>query len=110
MEMSNPIARSLRTFASNEGPAVTCRELTKDFPSGDGYVRALGGVDFQAHFGEITLLVGPSGCGKTTLLSVIGGLLDKSAGHLEVLGIDSDEMKATQCVSFRRDNIGFVFQ
>src|SRR5262245_22358161 len=90
--------------------AVQCRGVEKSFGNGGGKVLALRGVDLDVRYGEITLLVGPSGCGKTTLLSVVGGLLDRSGGHLEVLGIDSDELNATQSVAFRRDNIGFVFQ
>jgi putative ABC transport system ATP-binding protein len=108
--MPNRIQRSPRALFPDEQPAVICREVTKDFRSGDGYVRALSGVHFQANFGEITLLIGPSGCGKTTLLSVIGGLLDKSGGYMETLGVDADQLKDTQSVMFRRENIGFVFQ
>ncbi len=91
-------------------PAVVCRDLTKDFGSGDNAVRVLRGVDFEARYGEITLLVGPSGCGKTTLLSVIAGLLNKTAGHIDVLGTDVDSLSGSAAVLFRRKNLGFVFQ
>ena len=86
-------------LSPNENAAVFCREVTKDFGTGDGRVRALNGVDFQACSGEITLLVGPSGCGKTTLLSVIGGLLNKSSGHLSVLGTDLHQLKGAASVN-----------
>jgi putative ABC transport system ATP-binding protein len=91
-------------------PAVVCRDLTKDFGSGEAAVRVLRGVDFEARYGEITLLVGPSGCGKTTLLSVIAGLLDKTSGHIDVLGTDIERLKGSDAVLFRRRNLGFVFQ
>ena len=91
-------------------PAVICRGITKDFGTRDAQVSVLRGVDFEAHFGEITLLVGPSGCGKTTLLSVVAGLLDKSSGQLEVLGTDVASLKGSASVLFRRRNLGFVFQ
>jgi putative ABC transport system ATP-binding protein len=96
--------------AANEQAAVVCRQVTKDFGTGDSRVRALTGVDFEANIGEITLLVGPSGCGKTTLLCVIGGLLNKSGGYMHVLGADPAELKGSANVVFRRRNIGFVFQ
>lgn len=95
---------------TNNNPAVTCRALTKDFGAGDSRVSVLRGVDFEAHYGEITLLVGPSGCGKTTLLSVVAGLLNKSGGEIDVLGTDVDTLKGSASVLFRRCNLGFVFQ
>ena len=90
--------------------AVTCRNLTKDFGTGDARVRVLRGIDFEAHYGEMTLLVGPSGCGKTTLISVIAGLLNKNEGRIDVLGTDVDKLKGAEAVRFRRKNLGFIFQ
>jgi putative ABC transport system ATP-binding protein len=60
--------------------------------------------------GELTLLVGPSGCGKTTLISVVAGLLDPTAGRIEVFGEDLAELRGRRLVEFRGRNIGFVFQ
>lgn len=91
-------------------PAVVSRDLMKDFGSGENKVRVLRGVDFEANYGEITLLVGPSGCGKTTLLSVIAGLLNKSGGQIDVLGTDIDQLGGSEAVLFRRRNLGFIFQ
>jgi putative ABC transport system ATP-binding protein len=90
--------------------AVVCRNLTKDFGSGDSLLRVLRGVDFEARYGEMTLLVGPSGCGKTTLLSVVAGLLNKTGGHIDVLGTDVETLRGSESVLFRRRNLGFVFQ
>ena len=94
----------------SETNAVTCRSLTKIFGSGPSAVSALRGVNFEARYGEITLLVGPSGCGKTTLLSVIAGLLNRTSGNIDVLGQDLDRLSGSQAVVFRRENLGFVFQ
>ncbi len=90
--------------------AVACNDLTKEFGTGADRVPVLRGVDFKAFFGEMTLLVGPSGCGKTTLLSVIAGLLNKTAGGLDVLGTDTGRLAGSEAVLFRRKNLGFVFQ
>ena len=90
--------------------AVETRGLSKDFGTGDSVVRVLRGVDFEARHGEMTLLVGPSGCGKTTLISVIAGLLDKTAGAMAVLGTDTAALSSSEAVLFRRRNLGFVFQ
>src|SRR4051812_13242575 len=91
-------------------PAVMCRGVTRDFGSGNALVRALRGVDLDVYPGQMTLLVGPSGCGKTTLLSVVAGILDPTAGRVEVLGNDITKMSRSRKVRFRGKNIGFVFQ
>ena len=90
--------------------AVCCRGLTKEFGTGPDRVRALRGIDVQVHLGELTLLVGPSGCGKTTLISIIAGLLEPTAGSVTVLGTDLAALSDRQKVAFRGANIGFVFQ
>jgi putative ABC transport system ATP-binding protein len=90
--------------------AVRCRSITKDFGSGDNKTLVLRGIDAEIAFGEMTLLVGPSGCGKTTLISVIAGLLDPSAGELNVLGRDMRSLRGGAAVEFRRANLGFAFQ
>jgi len=58
----------------------------------------------------MTLLVGPSGCGKTTLVSLLAGLLDPTAGEVMVLGTDIGKLRGKSKVVFRGRNIGFVFQ
>jgi putative ABC transport system ATP-binding protein len=90
--------------------AVSVRNVTKEFGTGDNRARVLRGVDFDVNFGEMTLLVGPSGCGKTTLLSVIAGLLDPTSGGLSVLGENLNELSGSESILFRRKNLGFVFQ
>jgi putative ABC transport system ATP-binding protein len=95
---------------TESSPAVVCRDVTKQFGTGDTALLALRGVDFEASYGQMTMLVGPSGCGKTTLLSVIAGLLDKTEGSIDVLGVDTDQLRGAESVLFRRRNIGFIFQ
>jgi putative ABC transport system ATP-binding protein len=90
--------------------AVSCRDVQKDFGEGETRVQALRGIEFDARFGELSFLVGPSGCGKTTLISVIAGLLDRTAGDLSVLGVEIDGLTPSERVLFRRKNVGFLFQ
>ena len=90
--------------------AVSTRELRKHFGGNGARVEALRGVDFNAKLGELTFIVGPSGCGKTTLLSVITGLLEPSQGEVELFGQQVQHFAPNQQVTFRRKNLGFVFQ
>ncbi|MCQ4160999.1 ABC transporter ATP-binding protein [Roseomonas sp. GC11] len=90
--------------------ALRCAGVTKSYASAGGAVPVLRGIDLEAREGEILFLVGPSGCGKTTLITIIAGLLQRDAGDCVVLGHDQETMGKSEAATFRRDNIGFVFQ
>ena len=90
--------------------AVSCTNLTKVYGEGETAVQALRGIDLSILSGELMMLVGPSGCGKTTLISIIAGILDETAGHCEVFGHPVSTMTPAQRTRWRRDRIGFVFQ
>jgi putative ABC transport system ATP-binding protein len=94
--------------ASPEG--VVCRDVIKDYGRGDTLVRALRRVNLEISPGELTLLVGPSGCGKTTLISIMAGTLDPTAGEVRVLGVDLARLSKREKAAFRARNVGFVFQ
>jgi NitT/TauT family transport system ATP-binding protein len=51
-----------------------------------GALEVLDDVSFTVRSGEVVAIVGPSGCGKSTLLSILGGLLQPSAGMAESRG------------------------
>src|SRR2546428_6720087 len=90
--------------------AVETRGIKKYFGSGETRVEALRETDFEARFGELTFIVGPSGSGKTTLLSVVAGLLDLDEGSLHVLDSDMRTLSSSAKLTFRRQNVGFLFQ
>ena len=89
---------------------LAIRDLTVEYASGGYIVRPIERLNLEAASGELVLLLGPSGCGKTTLLSVIAGLLNTTAGEVKVLGEQIERLPGRQQILFRRKNLGFVFQ
>jgi putative ABC transport system ATP-binding protein len=90
--------------------AVVCSGVEKWFGADDTRIQVLRKLDLAIKMGELAMLVGPSGCGKTTLISVIAGLLDPTAGEVEVLGEHPSTFTSQDQILFRRENLGFVFQ
>lgn len=110
MNESGSAVLELERSATLSALAIECRQLSKDFITGDSRVQALRGVSLEVQAGEMTLLVGPSGCGKTTLISVVAGLLEPTGGEVIVWGTSLSALSPRRKTAFRRDNIGFVFQ
>ena len=73
-------------------------------------VRALDGVNMNINEGERIILLGPSGSGKTTLLNCLSALDSPTAGSYTFSGIEVPRDDSEEMTSFRRVNIGYVFQ
>ncbi|GAA3406862.1 ABC transporter ATP-binding protein [Paenibacillus hodogayensis] len=67
-------------------PAVRVEHISHVYVSGKSAFLALEHVGFTLAAGQFASLVGPSGCGKTTLLSIIAGLIEPTAGTVEIGG------------------------
>ena len=65
---------------------VVIHSLTKEYITGQGSVRALGGVNLEVRDREFFGVIGPTGCGKTTLLHIIARLETPSTGTVEFIG------------------------
>ncbi|MGO4221547.1 ATP-binding cassette domain-containing protein [Lysobacter sp. TAF61] len=68
---------------------IIANELHKSFKTKTGTVRAVDGVHFEAHDGQITGLLGPNGAGKTTTLRMLYTLMKPDAGQVMVDGVDA---------------------
>ena len=84
--------------------------ITKEYPAGDGVVKALKGIDLQFRSSEFVSILGPSGCGKTTMLNIIGGLDQYTSGDLVINGRSTKNYKDRDWDSYRNHSVGFVFQ
>ena len=81
-------------------PYLQVRNVSKSF----GKVGALDAVSLDVREGEFLFLLGPSGCGKTTLLRIIAGLEEPTAGRVIQAGVDVTKLPPS------RRYFGIVFQ
>lgn len=70
----------------------------------------LKGIDIKVEKGEFVSIMGPSGSGKTTLLNVLSSIDWVSRGSIVIEGQELTTMKDKQLASFRKHNLGFIFQ
>jgi len=89
---------------------IHVEELTKVYQMGDNEVRALDGVGFTIHKGEMVSIMGPSGSGKSTLMSIIGCLDVPTSGRYTIDDVAVENMDETRLADVRGRKIGFVFQ
>lgn len=73
-------------------------------------VEALKNVNFTVEKGEYVAIMGESGSGKTTLLNILAALDKATAGNVILDGKDFKAIKEADVATFRRENLGFVFQ
>jgi putative ABC transport system ATP-binding protein len=105
------LARPNRSYALPEsGAMVEAVALARDYPSGDGVVHALRGVDLAVGRGQLVAIRGRSGSGKTTLLNLLGGLDRPTSGSVVVDGREISSMSERALVEMRRHTVAFVFQ
>lgn len=82
----------------------------KKYTMGDTVIAANDGVSFSVEKGEIALILGPSGAGKSTVLNILGGMDQCDSGKVIVDGTDIAGFDAKQLTTYRRKDVGFVFQ
>lgn len=89
---------------------VTLRNVVKEYKMGDVVIKATDGISFHMEKGEFVVIVGPSGAGKTTVLNILGGMDTLSSGEVIVDNVDISKYNNKQLTTYRRYDIGFVFQ
>ena len=77
---------------------------------GEITIESLRDASFESEKGEICVIVGPSGAGKTTLLNILGGMDTLSEGRVFLDGKEISKYNARELTTYRRYEIGFVFQ
>ncbi len=89
---------------------ITLERVCKVYQVGEENFTALNDVSLEVGKGAFMSFVGPSGSGKTTLLNLIGGLDRPTTGNVLFQGANLENMSRDQLATYRRENIGFIFQ
>ena len=84
--------------------------VIKAYGTGEAEIHALDGASFTVERGELAIILGASGAGKTTALNILGGMDTATSGSVTVDGRDISHANEGELVSYRRADVGFVFQ
>lgn len=89
---------------------ISLKDVVKIYKVGDSAINACDGVSLDIDKGQFVIIVGPSGAGKTTVLNILGGMDTLTSGSVVVDGTDISKLKPKALISYRREDVGFVFQ
>ena len=89
---------------------IALKDVVKEYPSGDGVLRVLNGINLEIYKNEFVVVLGESGCGKSTMMNIVGGMDFLTDGTLLIEGRDFSHPSDTELTTFRRKYIGFIFQ
>ena len=84
--------------------------LKKYYGTKNNITKAIDNISFTVNEGEFVAIMGASGSGKTTLLNCISTIDTVTTGKIIINNKDITEIKDRDIASFRRNNLGFVFQ
>lgn len=82
----------------------------KRYKTGDVEIVANNDVNFSIEKGELVVILGASGAGKSTVLNILGGMDNNDEGKVIIDGKDISRFNRKQLISYRRNDVGFVFQ
>ena len=89
---------------------VSVKDVYKRYQMGEITINASDGITFDIKKGELAIVLGPSGSGKTTVLNMLGGMDTIDEGSVVVDGNDIAKYSRRELITYRRYEIGFIFQ
>ena len=89
---------------------IEFHDVCKFYTMGENRIAAADHISFYVDQGEFCIIVGPSGAGKTTVLNMLGGMDSCDEGEILLDGSKISEYNAKQLTTYRRYDVGFVFQ
>ena len=95
---------------TNPTSTLVVEQLAKSYPSPNGALPILKGVDLTMSRGDAMAITGPSGSGKSTLLYILGALDAPDSGTVTLDGNQPLRLSEAEQAQFRNTQIGFIFQ
>lgn len=89
---------------------IEFKNVRKIYKMGEVEIEALAGISFSIDKGEFVIIAGASGAGKTTILNVLGGMDSITSGEIVVDGQIISRYSPKELTTYRRYDVGFVFQ
>ncbi|MDE2077474.1 MAG: MacB family efflux pump subunit [Burkholderiales bacterium] len=86
------------------------QDLWREYPSGEGSVAVLKGINLRIDAGEMVAIIGASGSGKSTLMNILGCLDRPTRGAYKVAGQATADLEPDELARLRREHFGFIFQ
>ena len=107
----NRLLKKKPTVATEtNGAILSLRGVTRTYPTAQGGLTVLKGVDLEVMPGEVVGLIGPSGSGKSSLLHAAGLLERPTSGQVLIDGEDVGGLDERARTRLRLHRIGFVYQ
>ena len=89
---------------------IEMKHSYKRYQTGDTEIVANNDITFEIEKGELVIILGSSGAGKSTVLNILGGMDTNDEGQVIIDGVDIANYNAHQLTTYRREDVGFVFQ
>lgn len=89
---------------------IEFKNVEKIYKMGEVDLKALDKASFEIEEGELVVILGQSGSGKSTCLNMLGGMDEVTSGSVIVDKKDITKLKEKDLITYRRNDIGFVFQ
>lgn len=103
--------KQIEKAINGDAKGIKVEHLSKIYNQGkENEVKALDDISFELPEGVFTVILGSSGAGKSTLLNILGGMDAPTEGSYVLGDTDIAKFKDKELSSFRRKEIGFVFQ
>ncbi len=89
---------------------IKARDVIKSYGNGESRFQVLKGICLDIEDHDFVVILGASGSGKSTFLNVISGLERPDSGKVFYDGTDITALSDNELTSFRKENVGFIFQ
>ena len=89
---------------------IEIKNIKKSYGIGENKTQVLKGISLSIEESAFTVILGASGSGKSTFLNIISGLERADEGNVLYNNVDITKLDDNKLTTFRKENVGFVFQ